>query len=116
MHLRPALGGAEQGSALGAHRIKDGEEILAPFLKGGKGIERKRIGQSGPALLEEDEAENEARRSRNRTASGSSHNTCRWLRNEGTCTRSIGPEPTTWYAMWTPLRVFAYRTSGGKHH
>ena len=26
--------------------------------------------------------------------------------------RSVGPSPTTWYAMCTPLGVFAYRTSG----
>jgi hypothetical protein len=36
--LRTSLGGAEQGSALGAHRVKDGQEILAPLLKGGEGI------------------------------------------------------------------------------
>jgi hypothetical protein len=47
----------------------------------------------------------EASRRKNRATEGHSHSTSR-LNPPGRTTRSTGPSPNTWYAMWTPSAVF----------
>lgn len=60
-----------------------------------------------PRLSNKINRENDASRRKNRANGGHYHATSKFDTGEGENTRSNGPSPTTWYAMYTsPLRAY----------
>ena len=96
---RRALVAAEDDGALGAHGVEHRVQVLHPRLEGRELAAA--VGQAGPALVEEDQAERAGEPFVELAIVGRLPGVDEVgdvVRHE---TRSVGPSPTTWYAIET---------------